>query len=149
MTKEERCLIAKEYRQQGLFCGHCMLMAFRDVTGLDEQQSISIGSALSSGMGYGGLCGTVASAGVILSMRYPHAAENGVEGKKMTLKRVKEFRHRFQAQFECLNCRELLAKEDLRGSDSAEKLAQGDHCGVMIYTAVELLHDYLDELEKE
>ena len=149
MTKEERCLMAKKYRQQGLFCGQCLLLAFRDVTGLNEQQSVSIGSALSSGMGYGGLCGCVASAGVILGLRYPHTVEDGVEGKKMTLKRVKEFRHRFQEQFAALNCRELLAAEGLQGTPCASQLDDGDHCGLMIVSTAELLHDYLNELEKE
>lgn len=149
MIKEERCLIAKKYRQQGLFCGQCLLLAFRDITGLNEEQSVSIGSALSSGMGYGGLCGCVASAGVILGLRYPHVVENGVEGKKQTLKLTREFRHRFQDQFGALNCRELLAAEGLQGTPYAKQLDDGDHCGLMIVSAVELLHDYLGELEKE
>ena len=149
MKKEERILTASQFRKRGLFCGQCILMAFQDVTGLNEEQSISIGSALSSGMGFGGLCGCVASAGVVLALRYPHTAENGIEGKKHALKLAREFRHRFQDRFGALNCRELLASQELHGTPLAEQLSEGDHCGLLICTAVDLLHDYLDELEKE
>ena len=42
MTKRERCLRAKEYHEKGLNCGQSVLLAFTDVTGFTEAQSLSL-----------------------------------------------------------------------------------------------------------
>ena len=44
MTKRERCLRAKECHEKGLNCGQSVLLAFTDVTGLTEAQSMAVAS---------------------------------------------------------------------------------------------------------
>ena len=41
MMKLERCQRAKEFHEKGLNCGQAVLLAFTDVTGLTEQQSMA------------------------------------------------------------------------------------------------------------
>lgn len=147
MTKEERVQIAYDARKKGLNCGQSVMLAFRDKVGLTEEQALGIGSSMGGGVRSGLVCGTVNSGSVILGMRYPQTLDGAT--KPRNIKIVKEFQRRFREYFPAYNCRELLAAKDLRGTDRAEELAIDDHCGRLIYTTVEILSDYLDELEKE
>lgn len=147
MTKEERVQIAYDARQRGLNCGQSVMLAFRDKTGLTEAQALGIGSSMGGGVRSGLVCGTVNAGSVILGMLYPQTLEGGT--KPRNIKIVKEYQRRFREYFPAYNCRELLSAKDLQGTPRAEELACDDHCGRLIYTAVELLSDYLDELDKE
>ena len=50
MTKRERCLRAKECHEKGLNCGQSVLLAFTDVTGLTEAQSMAVASGFGGGL---------------------------------------------------------------------------------------------------
>ena len=82
MTKMERCQRAKEFHEKGLNCGQSVLLAFTDVTGLTESQSMAIASGFGGGLRCGGVCGVVNAAAVVLGTVYPATLENGGEGKK-------------------------------------------------------------------
>ncbi len=146
MTKRERCEIAADCHTKGINCGQSVLMAFRDMTGLSREQSLAVASGFGGGMRCGGICGSVSGSVVVLGCRYPAV---DAATKQRSTKITKEFEHRFTKQFGAWNCRELLAAKDLHGTPIAEELMHDNHCGLMIVSAVELLHDYLDELEKE
>ena len=62
MTKMERCQRAKEFHEKGLNCGQSVLLAFTDVTGLTESQSMAIASGFGGGLRCGGVCGVVNAA---------------------------------------------------------------------------------------
>lgn len=147
MTKEQRCLTAKKYREMGMNCGQSVLLAFRDRIGFSEEQCFGIASGMGGGFRCGGICGALSGAILVLGLLYPHTPETGAVGKQRITLLTKEFQRRYMERFGYLNCRELLAEKDLHGTAYAEELADGDHCGLMIYTAIELLSDYLDELE--
>lgn len=149
MTKEERCLEAKKYHTANMNCAQCLLLAFRDRIGLTEEQCFGIASGAGAGFRSGNICGAVSGAIMVLGILHPHTMENGLSGKQRSTVLTKEFERRFVEKFGYLNCRELLAEKELHGTPFAEQLAEGGHCGLMIYTAIELLSDYLDELEKE
>ena len=146
MMKRERCEIAAACHSKGINCAQSVLMAFQDMTGLTEKQSLAIASGFGGGMRCGGICGSISGAVVVLGCQYPAM---DAETKKRSTMLTKEFQSRFLKQFGALNCRELLAEKDLRGTPMAEELMHDNHCGLMIVSAVELLHDYLEELEKE
>ena len=82
MTKLERCQRAKEFHEKGLNCGQAVLLAFTDVTGLTEQQSMAVASGFGGGLRCGGVCGVVNAAAVVLGTAYPATLENGPDGKK-------------------------------------------------------------------
>lgn len=146
MTKSERCEIAAACHRKGINCGQSVLMAFTDITGLSEAQSLAIASGFGGGMRCGGICGSISGAVVVLGCRYPAV---DAETKKRSTTLTKEFQRRFAERFGAWNCRELLAAKDLHGTPLAEELMRDNHCGLMIVSAVELLHDYLEELERE
>ncbi len=146
MTKRERCEIAAACHNKGINCAQSVLAAFQDKTGLTESQSLAIASGFGGGMRCGGICGSVSGAVVVLGCQYPAV---DAETKKRSSTLTKEFQRRFSAQFGYLNCRELLSAKDLHGTPIAEELMHDNHCGLMIVSAVEILHDYLNDLERE
>jgi len=148
MTKRERCLRAKECHEKGLNCGQSVLLAFTDVTGLTEAQSMAVASGFGGGLRYGGACGVVNAAAVVLGMVYPSTLENGPAGKKRSTELTQDFQRRFTARFHKLDCRELLAEKELDATDMAQKLGVTHHCRMLVVSGTELLCDMLDELCK-
>ena len=142
MTKRERCLRAKECHEKGLNCGQSVLLAFTDVTGLTEAQSMAVAS------GFGGAGGVVNAAAVVLGMVYPSTLENGPAGKKRSTELTQDFQRRFTARFHKLDCRELLAEKELDATDMAQELGVTHHCRMLVVSGTELLCDMLDELCK-
>ena len=86
---------------------------------------------------------------MVLGMCYPHTLENGAEGKARSASLTKEFQRRFAERFAYLDCRDLMQNPNLHGTEMVEKLGVTAHCTVLIVSAVELLCDMLEELEKE
>ena len=70
MTMRERCLRAMEYHEKGLNCGQSVLLAFADITGFSEEQSMALASGFGGGLRCGGVCGVVNAAAVVLGMVY-------------------------------------------------------------------------------
>ena len=146
MTRRERCLQAKEFHEKGLNCGQSVLLAFTDVTGFTEEQSMALASGFGGGLRCGGICGVVNAAAVVLGMAYPSTLENGPAGKKRSSELTKAFQQRFTERFRQLNCRELLADKELAGTELAQELGVTQHCRILVVSGVELLDELLAEL---
>jgi len=146
MTARERCLRAKEYHEKGLNCGQSVLLAFTDITGFTEMQSMALASGFGGGLRCGGICGVVNAAAIVLGMACPSTLENGPAGKKRSTELTREYQRRFTERFHLLNCRELLAEKDLDGTDMAVELGVTQHCRILVVSGVELLSAMLDEL---
>lgn len=95
----------------------------------------------------GGICGAVSGGVLVLGLLHPYTAQEGPEGRRRSVEQVKEFQRRFTQQFHLLNCRELLAERGLHPTPTAQAVGADDHCGTLIVSAVELLCDYLAELD--
>lgn len=146
MTRRERCLRAKEFHEKGLNCGQSVLLAFTDMTGFTEEQSMALASGFGGGLRCGGICGVVNAAAVVLGMAYPSTLENGPAGKKRSSELTKAFQQRFTERFRQLNCRELLADKELVGTELAQELGVIQHCRILVVSGVELLDELLAEL---
>ena len=149
MTKKERCEIAIRAHEEGLNCAQCVLLAYQDMTGMTREQCWGIGTGFGGGVRYGGICGAISGAVMVLGMLYPHTPENGAAGKKASTVRTREFISRFQQRFVHTECRELLQDQDLNATDLTRELGVTGHCGILIVSAVDMLFDYLEELERE
>ncbi len=149
MTKEERCRKALDCHATTLNCAQSVLCAFSDRIGWTDDQCAALGSGFGGGVRYGGLCGAVSAAVMVLGLLYPHTPENGMEGKRRATMLTKDLQRRFIAHFGKLDCRDLLAIRDLQATEMAEKLGADAHCDILIVAAVEILCDMLEELERE
>lgn len=149
MTTKERCRMAMEYHERKLSCGQSVLLAFSDMTGLSEEQSIGLATGFGNGMRCGSLCGVISAAVVVLGMLYPATPENGAEGKRRSTRLVQEYQRRFTEQFHNLNCRDLMADKELEGTAIAQELGVTQHCRLLVTSGVELLCDMLDHLDEQ
>ncbi|MBO4854635.1 MAG: C_GCAxxG_C_C family protein [Oscillospiraceae bacterium] len=149
MTKQERCKKALDCHAGSLNCAQSVLSAFSDRIGLSDDQCYALCSGFGGGVRYGGLCGAVSAAVMVLGLLYPHTPKNGLQGKARSMKLTQEFQRRFRERFGELDCRELLRLHDLHGTAQTEALGVTAHCDILIVSATELLCDMLEELEKE
>ncbi len=149
MNKREYCQKAFMYHQSGFNCTQSVLAAYQDRTGLSEQQSFAVATGFGGGVRYGGLCGAVSGAVMVLGILYPHDQKNDPEGKSASIRRTVEFERRFKERFANLDCRDLLASKELAGTDIAVELGATKHCDLLIVSATDLLYDYLEELKAQ
>ncbi len=141
--------LAKQYRAETAYnCAQTVALSFCDKTGFTKEQTLGFSSCFGGGMGVGSVCGALTGALMVLGILYPAVDK---ETKKTNREKTKEMVRRFDAQFGRINCRDLLAVgPTLTGTPIAqEMLGDGKHCELMIYSAIELLWNYLAELEKE
>ena len=135
MNTRERCESAIRYRRSGANCAQSLLAAFADVMGITEAQALAMGAGLGGGVRSGNICGAVNAPVMVLGCAFPEMAQDKARAAAVT----KEFQRRFTERFRHLNCRELLAEKELQPTDTAMELAAGDHCGMLIVSAAEIL----------
>ena len=141
MNTKERCERAEAYRKNGANCAQALLAAFADVLGITEAQALSMGAGLGGGVRSGNICGAVNAPVMILGCACPEMTGSKAKAAEIT----KEYQRRFTERFRYLNCRELLAEKELEPTDMALELAAGDHCGLLIVSAAEILCEMIGE----
>ena len=141
MNTRERCESAIRYRKSGANCAQSLLAAFADVMGITEAQALAMGAGLGGGVRSGNICGAVNAPVMVLGGAFPEMAQDKARAAAVT----KEFQRRFTERFRHLNCRELLAEKKLQPTDTAMELAAGDHCGMLIVSAAEILCEMMAE----
>lgn len=141
MNTRERCESAIRYRKSGANCAQSLLAAFADVMGITEAQALAMGAGLGGGVRSGNICGAVNAPVMVLGCAFPEMAQDKARAAAVT----KEFQRRFTERFRHLNCRELLAEKELHPTDTAMELAAGDHCGMLIVSAAEILCEMMAE----
>lgn len=148
MNKIDYCRKAFTYHQQGYNCAQSVLASYSDRTGLSEEQSLAIATGFGGGARYGGLCGAIGGAVMVLGMIHPQATGEA-EDKRQGIQRTKEIERRFVQRFNQLDCRDLLAMKELDGTEIAKELGAEKHCDLLIVSAADLLYDYLEELKEK
>ena len=143
-AKETRCTAAIQYRKNGANCAQSLLAAFSDILNITEAQALAMGAGLGGGVRSGNICGAVNAPVMILGCAFPEAARDKARAAYL----AKEFQRRFTERFQYLNCRELLSHKDLQPTELARSLAGGDHCGLLIVSAAEILCDMMETERK-
>lgn len=143
-TTKERCEAAIRYRKNGANCAQSLLATFNDILDITEEQALAMGAGLGGGVRSGNICGAVNAPVMILGCAFPEAARD----KTCAAYLAKEFQRRFTERFQFLNCRELLSHKDLQPTELAQSLAAGDHCGLLIATAAEILCEMMETERK-
>ncbi len=169
----DRGTLAKEYFLKGYNCSQAILLAFSDLTGLDENVAMKMASSFGGGMGrMREVCGTVSASLMVLGILYGYDAKapTASEDKTAHYARVQEFANRFRTEIDSIICREILenhakylesqtenAKNDEQlvamRSDSAvptprtEEYYKKRPCAEVAAKAAKLLDEYIRELE--
>lgn len=102
---------ARENFMCGYSCAQAVLLAFSDLTGLDEKTALLISSSFGGGMGRmretcGAFCGIIMVAGLLYGYTDPKAFDK----KSEHYKRVQELAAAFREKNGSIVCREMLGQ---------------------------------------
>lgn len=148
MEKLERCEQAVMYHKKGCNCTQSVMLAFRDLTGLDENHCLDLCGGFGYGGGMGELCGAIIGGIMAINLLLAPADPEDIAGSKgRTLVKTKEMQNRFMERFGALRCADLLKKK-FQPDDTtpaAKTLGVTAHCDIMIASVVEIVADMLAE----
>ncbi len=144
--------IAENLFREGYNCAQAVLLAFSDVTGLEQRTAAQLSSPFGGGLGrMREVCGAVSGAAMVLGIVEGYDDPADTAGKKAHYHRVQEFAGRFKEQNGSIICRDLLSgTAAVQGSDP-EARTPGYYrkrpCPELVRQAAEILDDMLGDRE--
>ena len=145
----DRCERAYQTHKQGYNCAQSVLAAFSDLTGLTDEQAVSVSGAFGGGVGssHEELCGAISGGLMTLSLLYPYKDPEKSQEKKTLYQLARDFRSRFQNTFHATVCGQLLAAKPgiSDQTPAAARMGITAHCDIMIVTATEIVEKMLRE----
>ncbi len=148
MTQRQRK--ACELFVEGYTCSQSVVLAFSDVTGLDDHTAGKLSSLFGGGMGgLRSVCGAVTGMIMVLGTVYGFAAPCDHAQKTDAYRRVRELVEQFTRLHETVICKELLAglSEKLSADPSVrdQEYYKIRPCAMLVADAVGMLEAYLRE----
>ena len=145
MTHGER---AEQNFRRGYNCAQSVVLAFGDVTGLDEHTAAMLSSSFGGGMGrLREVCGAVSGALTVLGLVQGYADPDDREAKKAHYHRVQEFARSFREENGSIICRELLSGVQTVGGSDPEQRTEAYYkkrpCPALCRCAAEILDEML------
>jgi len=115
---KERHEVATDNFLRGLNCSQSVLLAFQDLTKLDEGALLSIARGFGAGMGRKGeVCGAVSGGITAIGLAIGTLDLDEAAKRETTYSTVNKLLADFSQNFSTLNCRELLGGCDLTTSE--------------------------------
>lgn len=122
-TIEERVTLAMEKHRQGYNCAQCVLCAYSDLLGIDEETLFRISEGFGAGMG--GMmetCGAVTAMFMAAGLTKSSGDLTACNTKPQTMKQVRELAAEFKEKNQSIVCREL------KGVETHQPLRSCDGC---------------------
>ena len=142
---------AKQYFLDGYACSQALVLAFKDLIGVDEKTLKKLSLPLGGGLGRLRLtCGAVNGIGIVVGLIFADSVNNE-ENKVNVYSIIQEVVGRFIELKGTTNCKELLENAKLevevKGAPEARtaEYYKKRPCGDVVYTAAKVLEDYLKE----
>lgn len=145
---------AEELFRQGYNCSQSVLLAFGDMTGLDEKTAAMLSSSFGGGLGrMREVCGAVTGVSMVLGLMKGYADPDDRQAKAAHYHLIQEFARRFREKNGSIICRELLSGSDAReGSEPEARTAayyRKRPCPELCRTAAEIADELLNETAAE
>ncbi len=137
---------AAELFLKGYNCAQAVLIAFGDVTGLDEKTSARFISGFGGGFGrLREVCGAVSGMVAALGILYGYDDSDNDETKKDFYSLVQDLCGQFRERCGSMICREILKNppSDPVPSPRTEEYYASRPCVRMVYTAADILDAYI------
>lgn len=150
----DRGQIAKKNFENGYNCTQAVLLAFSDITGLDEKTALTISQPFGGGMGrLREVCGTFSGILMVLGSVYGGDDPKDYNKKKELYEKVQHLAKEFEKDNGSIVCRELLGLKE-KHSESAPEVRTAEYyrkrpCPELACYAANLLDRYLKELNCE
>lgn len=142
---------ARDYFLKGYNCCQSVVMAFADVTGMDEGTLAAVAAGFGGGMGrMREVCGTVSGMTMLAGFISPVPDQSDIEARKKNYALVQHFAGRFREQTGSIICRELLGLAAGAQSGPAPAPRTGEYyrkrpCADMVALAAEIVAECLEE----
>ena len=151
MSRAEK---AQELFKQGYACSQAVLLAFKDLVNVEEEELMKLSLPLGGGLGRlrlvcGAVSGMAVAFGLILGK-----AENTPENKMNTYAEVRELCNKFNEEYGTLICEKLLedaavlAQKGGVPEERSKEYYATRPCERIVYVAASILEDYLIEQGK-
>lgn len=142
--------IAKEHFENGYNCTQSVVLAFKDVVGLDEKTVAMVTQPFGGGMGrLREVCGTFSGILFVLGAAFGDDNPKDYEKKSELYKRVQELAKQFEEDNGSIVCRELLGLNIKHSISQPEQRTEQYYkkrpCPQLVYYAANLLGEYLIE----
>lgn len=140
---------ALEYFKSGCGCAQAVILAFSDVTGLDEDTALRIGSSLGGGVGrMREVCGACTGMAIVAGLLYGSFDVNDNKAKSEHYALIQDMANRFKAQHKTIICRELLknmADSTPNATPRTKEFYKVRPCAAFVVTAAEILDEIIEE----
>ena len=140
---------AEELFVNGCNCSQAVLLAFSDLTGLDEATSMKLASPFGGGIGrLREVCGAVSGMMMVLGLLYGYEDSGEKDGRKKQLyKDVQALAAEFSAQNGSIVCRDILKNppSDPNPTPRSEAYYKHRPCSSMVVFAARQLDRFIAE----
>ena len=141
--------LAAKYFVEGYNCAQAVVLAFCDVTGLDEKTALRISSSFGGGMGrLREVCGACAGMFMVAGLLYGYDELDDTR-KKAHYQRIQDMAAAFREQHTTIRCSELLqhlsVTKDAAPSPRTAEYYKVRPCVRFVETAAEILDRYIAE----
>ena len=149
-----RATLARENFLKGYGCAQSVLLAYADLTGLDETTLAKLGSSFGGGMGrLREVCGGVSGAFAVLGLLCGYDDPADKEGKSRHYADIRELARRIteKSGSGSIICREILAFRSIpneAGGEAEARTPEYYHkrpCAELVYVAAEALGEMFGE----
>ena len=141
-------LKAAELFLSGYNCSQAVMVAFCDLTGLEENFAAKLASSFGGGMGrMRHVCGAVSGMLMVLGLLYGYDTPGDDVSKKKQYTAVQALAGRFREEVGSIICREILKNppSDPNPSPRTAEYYAKRPCARMVLTAGRILDDYIKE----
>ena len=139
---------AVELFTEGYNCAQAVLLAFSDMTGLDQSFAAKMISSFGGGMGrLREVCGAVSGMAAVAGILYGNDSPTDDEAKKNHYALVQQLAEAFRQETGSIICRELLDNpaSDPTPSPRTAQFYADRPCARFVYLAAAVLDDYIAE----
>ena len=139
---------AAELFLNGYNCAQAVVVAFSDLTGLEDSFSAKLASSFGGGMGrMREVCGAVSGMLMVLGLLYGYDTPGDDVSKKQQYTVVQQLSGKFREEVGSIVCREILKNppSDPNPSPRTAEYYAKRPCARMVYTAARILDEYIQE----
>ena len=133
---------------EGYNCAQAVVVAYSDLTGMDEAFSAKLASSFGGGMGrLREVCGAVSGMFMVAGILYGYDNCDDDEKKMAHYTLIQELAAKFREKTGSIICREILKNppSDPAPSPRTEEYYAQRPCARMVYEATQILEDYIKE----
>ena len=143
----DRGTLAAKLFLQGYNCSQAVVLAFRDVTGLDDKMAARLSSGFGGGMGrMREVCGAVSGMVLVAGLLYGYDETGNDPKKKELYTQIQDTAAQFREETGSIICREILKNppSDPNPTPRTAEFYQKRPCARMVKLAADILSRYVD-----